>query len=157
MPVALKRRVRAVSETVAIGQVYKAVQILDTCEPRLVGFRNPDAFRSLVSQELFEAKPGVDYGLIYKGRQPNSQRGSWVVMGIGDLGTQAAAYFLRVNAGLLARFTGGSPFAAVVGVDVNRGREAGQLRLLLPRPSWWRRLLYRRQLRELLGRHGSKA
>ena len=144
-------------ETIAIGSHHKALQILAMCEPRLIGFRNPDAFRSMVSQEIFEAKPGIDYGLIYKGRHPTSQRAFWVVMGLGDLGTQSAAFFLRTNGGSLARFTGAGPFAAIIAVDNNRGGEAAQLRWLHPRPSWWRRLLFRRRLQELMGRSGSKA
>jgi hypothetical protein len=135
----------------AVGVHYKAIQILETCEPRLVAFRNPDAFRSLISQEIFEAKPGADYGLIYKGRHAASHRTFWVVMGLSEVGTQAAARFLRVHARLLGQFVGAAPFAAIVGLDPAQGLDRATLRSLQPRPSWWRRLFYRRRWQQLMG------
>ncbi len=142
-------------DAVAIGPHYKSVHILDACEPRLVAFRNPDAFRSLASREVFEAKSGIDYGLVYRGAHPASHRVFWVVMGLGDLGTEAAAWFLRANALLLSRLTGGAPFAAVVSVETSRGRETAQLKLLQPKPRWWRRLLYRKAWLKLSGATGA--
>lgn len=138
-------------DAVAIGAHYKSVQILDVCEPRLVAFRNPAAFRSLTSKEVFEAKGGIDYGLVYRGEHPASHRIFWVVMGLGDLGTEAAAWFLRTNAPVLSRLTGGAPFAAVVSVESVRGRDSAHLRLLQPKPRWWRRLLHRTAWLKLSG------
>mgnify|MGYP001409724459 CR=1 FL=1 len=144
-------------DAVAIGPHYKSVQILDACEPRLVAFRNPDAFRSLASREVFEAKSGIDYGLVYRGEHPASHRVFWVVMGLGDLGTEAAAWFLRANAVLLSRLTGAAPFAAVVSVETARGRETAQLKLLQPKPRWWRRLRYRKEWLRVSGATGAGA
>jgi hypothetical protein len=141
---------------VSIGLHFTSQQILEGCEPRLVAFRNPDAFRSLVSQEVFEARAGIDYGLIYKGSHAASHRGFWVVMGLGDLATEAAAYFLRVNARALQRLTGTRPFAAILAVPSARGREAAVLRSLQPRPAWWRRLVYRKLLQRLAGEAGPR-
>jgi hypothetical protein len=138
-------------DAVAIGPHYKSVQILDACEPRLIAFRNPDAFRSVASREVFEAKGGIDYGLIYRGEHPASHRVFWVVMGLGDLGTESAAWFLRANALLLSRLTGAAPFAAVVAVETARGRETAQLKFLQPKPRWWRRLRYRKAWLKLSG------
>jgi hypothetical protein len=135
----------------AIGPHYASQLTLDTCEPRLVTFRYPAAFRSLVSQDVFETRAGWDYGLIYKGEHPATHRACWVVMGLGDLGTEAAAWFLRVNARMLGLFTGSRPFAAIVAVDSKRGRDAAILRWLQPKPSWWRRFLYRRRWQQLRG------
>lgn len=138
-------------DVIAIGPHVKSWQILDTCEPRLVALRNPAAFRSLVSHEVFEARGALDYGLVSKGSHPSTRRASWVIMGLSDAGTEAAAWFLRRHAAALGRLTGGAPFAAVVGVDTGRGRESATLRALQPRPSWWRRLVYRNAWKQVAG------
>jgi hypothetical protein len=136
-------------DTIAIGPHYKSMQILDACEPRLVAVRQPAAFRSLISPELFEAREGLDFGLIYKGRHPATHRSCWVVMGLGDIGTAAAARFLHAHARTLGSLTGAGSFAAVIAVDTAKGWEGSVLRSLLPRPSWWRRLLFRRAWQRL--------
>lgn len=136
-------------ETIAIGPHYKSMQILDACEPRLVTLRQPAAFRSLGTPELFEAREGLDFGLIYKGRHPATHRSFWVIMGLGDPGTAAAARFLHAHARALGALTGRGGFAAVIAVDTTKGWEASVLRSLQPRPSWWRRLLYRRTWQHL--------
>jgi hypothetical protein len=135
--------------TVAIGPHYKSLQILDTCEPRLVAVRQPGAFRSLASPELFEAREGLDFGLIYKGRHPATHHTFWVVMGLSDLGTAAAAHFLRAQARPLGSLTGRRGFAAVIALDTRKGWEGSVLRSLQPRPTWWRRLLHRHQWQRL--------
>jgi hypothetical protein len=139
------------TDAVAIGPHYMSLQILDTCEPRLIAVRQPAAFRGLVSQELFEAKEGLDYGLIYKGRHPATHRVFFVVMGLGDPGTAAAGEFLRAHAGSLGRLVGTGAFAAVIAVDTapERSGQPGILRSLQPRPPWWRRLFHRRLWRDL--------
>jgi hypothetical protein len=142
--------------SVAIGCHFTSQQMLEGCEPRLVAFRNPDAFRSLVSQEVFEARGGTDYGLIYKGSHPASHRAFWVIMGLSELATEAAARYLRVNAHPLQRLTGSRPFAAILAVPAARGQEGALLRSLQPRPAWWRRLLYRRLLQRLAGDTGPR-
>lgn len=135
--------------TVAIGPHYKSLQILDACEPRVVAIRQPNAFRFLGTPELFEAREGLDFGLIYKGRHPATHHAFWVVMGLGDSGTAAAAHFLRAHARTLGALTGQGGFAAVISVDINKGWEGTVLRSLQPRPSWWRRLLFRRDWQRL--------
>jgi hypothetical protein len=142
--------------SIAIGCHFTSQQILEGCDPRLVAFRNPDAFRSLVSQEVFEARGGMDYGLIYNGSHPASHRAFWVVMGLSELSTEAAARFLRVHARALQRLTGTRPFAAILAVPTARGREGAVLRSLQPRPSWWRRLAYRKLLQRLAGESGPR-
>lgn len=137
-------------DVISVGTHYKSIQLLGAFEPKLVTFRSPNAFRSLVSPEVFEAKGGSDFGLIYKGRHPTTGRSCWVVMGLGDAGTLAAARYLRRNARRLGAFTGAAAFAAIVSVETGRGPSEGVLRALLPTPPWWRRLLRRRQWRALL-------
>ncbi len=129
-------------DTIAIGGHFKTFQILEACEPRIVGFRNPDAFRSLVSTHIFEAAGQSDCGLIFKGYHPASRRTFLVVMGLGAIGTEAAAHFLRVNAAPLGSLTAGAPFAAVVTVDSTQGPQGAVLHWMHPKPTWWRRLLY---------------
>lgn len=133
---------------IAVGPHYKATQILDTCEPRLVAVRQPAAFR-LSGGEVFEAREGLDFGLIYKGRHSATHRTFWVVMGLGDSGTAAAAHFLRVHAQRLGALTGRGPFAAVIALDPARGWESSQLRALQPRPARWRRVLRRKVWQQL--------
>jgi hypothetical protein len=137
-------------DVISIGTHYKSLQLLGSFEPKLVIFRSPDAFRSLVTPEVFEAKGGTDFGLIYKGRHPSTGRGCWVLMGVGDAGTLAAARYLRTNARQLGAFTGAAAFAAIVSVEAGRGPDQAVLRALLPAPPWWRRLLRRRQWQALV-------
>jgi len=134
---------------IALGPHFRALQILDSCEPRLVALRQPPAFRSLVTPDLFEAKDGAEYGLIYKGRHGATHHPFLVLLGLADPGTDAAARFLEVHATSLGRLTGGRPFAAVVSRDPARPSDIPRLRSLQPRPAWWRRLVYRRRWREL--------
>jgi hypothetical protein len=144
-------------DAIAIGPHFKSQQILDGCEPRLVAFRNPDAFKTVTAQEVFEAKGNIEYGLIYKGSHTATRRAFWVIMGLGDLGTEAAALFLRTRAGELHRLTGGAPFAAILALDPAQGRESAVLRSLQPRAAWWRRLLYRKTWQRLSGRLPGRA
>lgn len=136
-------------ETIAIGPHYKSLQILDACEPRLMSVRQPAAFRGVSTPEVFEAKEGLDFGLIYKGRHPATHNTFWVVMGLGDPGTAAAAHFLRAHARSLGTLTGRRCFAAVISVDTTKGWESSVLRTLQPRASWWRRLVYRKTMQKL--------
>ncbi len=129
-------------DAIAVGAHFKALQILDACEPRIIAFRHPDGFRSLVSRHLFVAAGQTDYGLIYRGYHPANGKAFLVVMGPGPLGTEAAAHFLRVNARGLGYLTAGTPFAAVIAVDLAQGRQGGVLHWLHPKPAWWRRLLF---------------
>jgi hypothetical protein len=142
-------------DAIAIGSHFKSQQILEGCEPRLVAFRNPDAFRSVLSQEVFESRGNADFGLIYKGSHPASHRAFWVIMGLDELATEAAAQFLRVNASALLRLTGSGPFAAILAVDRLQGAQSAALRSLQPRPVWWRRLLYQKTLSRLSGQRST--
>lgn len=144
-------RQRWSQDAVTVGPHYLAFQILDTCEPRLVALRQPDGIRALVSQQLFEAKDGQEYGLIYKGRHPATHRTFMVIMGLGDLGTVAAAAFLQLHARSLGHLAGGKPFAAIIGANPASGPERAILKSLQPPPSWWRKWLYRKRWRELGG------
>jgi len=136
-------------DAIAIGPHYKSLQILDACEPKLVTVRQPAAFRTVQSSELFEAKEGHDFGLIYKGRHPASHRSFWVIMGLSDTGTEAAAHFLHAHIKPLARLIGGGAFAAIISVDTAKGWEGSVLKSLQPKPTWWRRLLYKKLLLKL--------
>ncbi len=135
---------------VAIGPHYKALQILDSCEPRLVAYRNPSAFRCLVTQRVYESRPDSDFGVIYKGRHPATHRHGWVIMGLSDASTEATAGFLLQQARRLEQLMGRRCFAAIVAVSP-AGRRPARLSSLQPPPAWWRRLLYRRVHQELLG------
>jgi hypothetical protein len=136
---------------VSIGCHFTSQQLLEGCEPRLVAFRNPDAFRSLGSHEVFEARGGTEYGLIYKGAHAATHRSYWVIMGLGEVGTEGAAAWLRANAATLVRLTGRAPFGAILAVETAKGPQSAVLRSLQPKPSWWRRLLFRRELERLMG------
>jgi hypothetical protein len=135
---------------VAIGPHYKAFQILDSCEPKLVRYRNPSAFRCLVTQRVYESRPDSDFGLIYKGQHPATHRSGWVIMGLGDASTEATARFLLQQAKRLEQLLGGRSFAAIVAVDP-ASRRPPRLTSLQPAPAWWRRLVHRKVWRELLG------
>jgi hypothetical protein len=134
---------------IVLGPHFKGEQILDACEPKLVTYRNPNAFRSVNSPEIFEAREGMDYGLIYKGRHPASHRDFWVIRGLADLGTEGAARFLLQHGADLARITGRGGFACLVAVDRAKGPARARLHWLGPKPSWWRRLLHRHTLDDL--------
>lgn len=138
------------THVLAIGPHFKALQILDTCEPKLAAYRNPSAFRCLVTQKVFEARPDSDFGLIYKGEHPTTHRHGWVVMGLTEASTEATATFLLQHALRLEQLVGRRGFAAIVAVHPT-GRRQPMLRSLQPGPAWWRRLVYRQTYRALLG------
>lgn len=138
-------------DAIAIGSHFKSQTILEGCEPRLVTFRNPDAFRSLASQEVFAARGTADFGLVYKGSHAATHRAFWVIMGLSEAATELTAGWFRRQAGALSHLTGRGPFAAILAIDTTPGRESTVLRSLQPRPALWRRLLYRKLL-ERLGR-----
>ena len=142
---------RWTEDSISIGPHYKSFAILDTCEPKLVAFRNPDAFRSLVTRDVFETKSGSDFGLIYKGRHSNRHT-FLVLMGIGSAGTVAASNYLKTYLTALGNLTGGKPFAAIVAADPNASSPIGALRWLYPKPSWWRRLAHRKDWKKIWGR-----
>lgn len=134
---------------IVVGPHYLAYQVLDGCTPRLASVRQPAAFRMMGSGKVFEAREGLDFGLVYKGERTGTRRSFLLVMGLGDAGTVAAAEFLAHHADLLGRLLGSRPFAAVIAVHPARGPSTATLQALEPRPAWWRRLLHRKEWRAL--------
>lgn len=140
---------------IVVGPHYLAYQVLDGCTPRLATVRQPAAFRLLRSGTVFEAREGLDYGLVYKGVRSGTRRSFLLVSGLDDTGTLAAAAYLVQHAALLGRLLGAGPFALIVAVHPGRGAASATLQGLEPRPAWWRRLLYHREWRALRGAMGA--
>jgi hypothetical protein len=132
-----------------IGGSHKSNAIFSSCEPRLVELvqykiqeTDTIGFRLADSDEKFSALNNDDYGLILKTKYPPTGVQCFVVMGIGSLGTEAAAYFLRKNAVMLGRAYGGRSFAVLVHARLEQGKQSARLRRWNPIPTLTRVLLH---------------
>jgi hypothetical protein len=129
----------------AVGGSEKTQAIFSSCEPRLVEVvqqevqgTNTLGFRLTGSDEFFSAVNGNDYGLILKTTYPPTGVQCFVLMGMGSLGTEAAAYFLRNNAARLGRAYGGRNFAVLVHCRLEQGKQSASLHRWNPNPTWTR-------------------
>lgn len=127
---------------IIVGPHHLAYQVLDGCAPRLASVRPSASVRLLGSGTVFEAREGLDFGLIYKGERTGVRRSYLLVTGLGDAGTIAAAEFLARHAAGLGRLMGRRAFALVVAVHPARGPASATLQGIEPRPAWWRRMLH---------------
>lgn len=116
-------------DLISIGGHYKTERLLDIGEPRVVSLPKADTFRTLPDKRDFTATT-CDYGLIYRGRHPQTGAAFLALMGIGALGTEAAGYFLRTQAATLAALFPGSGYAVIVQTALNDGRQGAK-------PVWW--------------------
>ncbi|MBK6780861.1 MAG: hypothetical protein IPG75_15035 [Gemmatimonadetes bacterium] len=91
---------------IIVGPHHLAYQVLDGCAPRLASVRPSASVRLLGSGTVFEAREGLDFGLIYKGDRTGVRRSYLLVTGLGDAGTIAAAEFLARHAAGLGRLVG---------------------------------------------------
>lgn len=129
----------------AIGGSHKTDAIFSSCEPRLVKLVpneidgiNTLCFNLANSDEFFTAINGNDYGLILKATYPPTGVQCFVIMGLGSLGTEAAAYYLRNNAAKLGRAFGGRSFAALVHCRLEQGKQSARLYRWRPIPAFLR-------------------
>jgi len=133
----------------AVGGSHKTEAILSSCEPRLVELARQEiqgtytiGFKLTNSDEFFPAVNGNDYGLILKATYPPTGVQCFVLMGIGSLGTEAAAYFLRNNAVMLGRAYGGRSFTVLVHCRLQQGKQSARLHRWNPTPAWTRVIRY---------------
>ena len=127
----------------AIGGSHKTEAIFASCEPRLVEVVrnevegiNTLGFRLTGSNEIFSAIDGNDYGLILKTTYPPTGVQCFVLMGMGSLGTEAAAFFLLNNATTLGRAYRGRDFAVLVHCRLEQGKQSARLHRWNPVPAW---------------------
>lgn len=105
------------ADVVSIGGHDVTWRILERFSPRVVEYIPNETFR--VGNQSFVARLPCDYGLICRGFDPLSNRTFLVVVGIGGLGTEAAARFLFTRAGLLARLFPRTGFSILVRASWN--------------------------------------
>jgi hypothetical protein len=129
----------------AVGGSAKTDAILSSCEPRLVEIvqqvvqeTNILGFRITGSDEFFSAVSGNDYGLILKTTYPPTGIQCFVLMGMGSLGTEPAAYFFRNNAAKLGRAYGRRNFTVLVHFRLEQGKQSARLHRWDPSPAWTR-------------------
>ncbi len=125
---------------VSIGGHFKTYRLLEVLEPKVVEYV-PVRFRVLKTGQELVARDGNDYGLIVRAPHPVTGATCLVVMGLGALGTEAAARFLRTNALVLGRALGRAPLTIVVRAALGHGREAAVPVCIAPSPSWARRCM----------------
>ncbi len=111
----------------SIGGHFKTDQILKHCQPSLVSLQQFDRFRVGASGPDFVAIGDDDFGLIYKGFHPTSGQPFIAIMGLGAVGTEAAAYYFHMNAPQLGRTYGSDPFALVIRAPLTQGYQGGSL------------------------------
>ena len=128
------------SDLVCIGGHFKTDRVLQLAAS-LVRYTHPYSFTSPNGTSTFTVGP-ADYGLILKITHPVTSRTCLVLMGLGALGTEAAAHYLRLNARMLGQLFGGSDFALVVQADAAHGKEAARVCWFNPPPSRLRQVLH---------------
>jgi hypothetical protein len=127
---------------VCLGGSFKADKVLELCQPKLVHYALAQAFVTIPDNKRFEANGSYDYGLIYRGRHPETGSSCLVLFGFGMAGTEATGSYLRRNARLLARLYGSRSFAAIVRVGWLDGRDSGVLAWLSPGGSFLAAVLH---------------
>jgi len=127
---------------VTIGGHFKTFRVLEIAKPHLIDYSLTavDRFTVTATGRAFINDGITDYGVIVKALHPVTKAPCLVIMGLGALGTEGAAHFFRNNARTFARLFGSGPFAVVVKVDLQHGRQAGVPVWLGPSPVWWRRV-----------------
>ena len=133
------------SDLVCIGGHFKTDRVLQLAAASLVQYRHPNAFASTDGTRTFPAGGAggtTDYGLVLKVTHPVTSRTCLVLMGLGGLGTEAAAHYLRFNARMLGRLFGARDFAVIVEGDVAHGKEAARVCWFSPVPSRIKRILH---------------
>jgi len=127
-------------DLVCIGGHFKTDRVFEVCAKSLVHYRHPDTFASPDGGRTFTVHGSTDYGLVLKATHPATHKKCLVIMGLGALGTEAAAHYFLKKATMLGRLYGPDDFALLVEVDVNHGRESAGLCWFNPVPSLLRRV-----------------
>lgn len=129
---------------VTVGGHFKTFRVLEIATPHLIEYKlsSPDRFTITSTGQSFVNDGITDFGIIVKTRHPVTRVPCLVVMGLGALGTECAALFFRGNARMFAKLFGGGPFAVVVKVGLQHGRQAGVPVWIGPSPTWGRRILH---------------
>jgi len=115
-----------------VGGNFKTEKVLTLCEPRLVKYDPPQTFTTLADKKVFDINDGNDYGLIYRGRHSQTGASCLILFGFGSAGTEAAGAYLRRKAHDLASLYGPRPFAAIIRIRPDDGRESGSVVWLSP-------------------------
>jgi len=132
------------SHIITIGGHGKSRAIISASDDGLVEIvehNQLEALRLCGDNHYFQALNQSDYGLIYKTKYPSTDRTCFVFMGLGCLGTEAAAYYFRTNATALGRLFGRKSFALIMECRIDEGKQSARACSCSPRPSWLRRNL----------------
>jgi len=133
------------AHTICIGGNFKTWRAFETCEPRhvqLVPAGNTVVFKFPDSETRYGAENKNDHGVIFKTTIPATGKKCLIVMGMGALGSEAAAYFLRDHAALLGKMYGSRDFAFLVHARLDQGKQSARPCRCFPPPGLWRRILH---------------
>jgi hypothetical protein len=109
-----------------VGGSPKVDKVLELCRPKLVSFSAPQTF-STCDGQTFDMSDGWDYGLIYKGRHPQTGRDTFVFFGFGVAGTRATGGFMLRHANTLASLYGDHPFAVILRARLADGKDSAEV------------------------------
>ncbi len=109
-----------------------------------------DGFRVASTNLHYRAVNNQDFGLVWMTSYPPTGKRCLVVFGLGCLGTEAAGYFVRQNAGFLGSAFAGRDFAVLVRARLSQGRESASAIWMTPprrsfrwlHPFQWKRFIY---------------
>lgn len=121
-------------------EATKQIRLLEACDPvfaSLVPHNGTVAFKFDNSQRLFHAVNNDDYGLIWKTNYPATARKCLIIIGLGSLGTAAAAHYLKSNAATIGKMYGRRDFACLIQVKLDQGKESAQICHLSHEPLLW--------------------
>lgn len=129
---------------VTIGGHFKTFRVLEIATPRLITYSLAavDRFTVAGSNQQFVNDGNTEYGVIVKAIHPTTKAPCLVIMGLGALGTECASLFFRRNARTFAKMFGSGPFAVVVRVALQHGRQTGVPVWIGPSPARWRRVVH---------------
>ena len=130
---------------ICIGGSCKTDKIFESCKPifaSLVPHDSTVVFKFNNSEKLFHAINNNDYGLVWKTNYPGTEKKCLVIIGLGSLGTESAAYYLRNNATILGKIYGSKDFACLIHVRLDHGKESAQICYLAPEPILWRKICH---------------
>ena len=108
---------------------------LTLCIPQFLQYES-GIFRTLLDDKPFREDAASDCAVIYRGRHRETGAACFVVFGKGEAGTRAAGNYLRRHGRDLGKLYFSQPFAAIIRVGWQDGKDAGAIVWLSRSTSW---------------------
>lgn len=127
----------------SIGFNPKTYKLIEKCSP--VYFELDNNSRTLAIQNtgvVYNSILPNDAGVIQKTFIKDTNTPTFILAGLGTLGTSAAGYIFRHNFIKLGKLFGSNPFCVFLKVKTDEGKTSAFIDKICPTPSWYRVILY---------------